>query len=148
MTEIVAAESAGPDRPCRVDGGVFEKIKEIRVNRSLQLTAAAHQDVAAPQLMPRLDVLPEQGTQAALPCVAGGREILRRAAAPVRAGGGHEFGESIMMIAPYLDLDLESGGVGRCLDGLVNALQIRRHANRRRHPNASAANFRAPHDHT
>jgi len=60
MTEIVAAESAGPDRPRRIDGGVFEKIKEIRVNRSLQLTAAAHQDVAAPQLMPRLDVLPEQ----------------------------------------------------------------------------------------
>src|SRR5260370_10069619 len=84
--------------------------------------------------------------EAAQPCAAGGCEILRRAAPPVRAGGGHEFGESIMMIAPYLDLYLESGGVGRCLDGLVNALQIRRQGNGRGQRNGSAANCRARHE--
>src|SRR5258708_4722721 len=97
----MAAEPAGADRPRRIGRGVFEKVKEIRVNGSLQFTAAAHQDVAAPEFMPCLHVLAEQRTQPALPRVAGGREIFGCAAAPARAGSSHEFGESVMMIALY-----------------------------------------------
>src|SRR5216684_5744073 len=96
--------------------------------------------------MPRLHVILKLRAQATLPRVADGREIIGCAAAPARAGGNHEFGESIAMITSYADLHFENGGVGRLLNRSMNVLQIGRQPNGRGERDGSAANGRAGHE--